>query len=339
MLIQVGISCKWINDSKRLLMEHFDTIHNSPSQIYHSVLPLCPPSSWLCKYYSAELSLRVKAVKGLPVEWGACSHTVSIGGPTLDLSYWNNTIAVGSQCNIIVLDAITGSQVAVLPGHDDVVRSVVFSSNGRSLVSGSDDTTVKFWDMQTGGVIKTFHGHTELVSSVSISVDCTRIASGSDRIICLWDIQTGECYHTIKQQDFVDCVIFSSTDPQHIISISGGRFWQWDVNGHQIPPIYNGTHINFSPDHTLFALSNGEVVTIKNFNSTEIMAELCVASSIATWCCFSPDGRLVAVAADKIIYVWDITSPDPYLIETFIGNTEAINSLVFSSPSSLSQRV
>jgi hypothetical protein len=79
MIIQVGIPCKLINDSKCLLLEHFDAIQNSPSQIYHFALPLSPSSSWLCKCYSAELSLKVKVVKGLSAEWGPCSRTVSHG--------------------------------------------------------------------------------------------------------------------------------------------------------------------------------------------------------------------------------------------------------------------
>jgi WD40 repeat protein len=106
--------------------------------------------------------------------------------------------------DIIILDAITGSQMAVLSGHT-WVNCLTFSSDGKSLVSGSDDKTVKLWDMQTGGVVKTFHGHTQWVWSVSISADHTRIASGSgDHTICLWDIQTGECLCTIQQPD--DCI-------------------------------------------------------------------------------------------------------------------------------------
>ena len=335
--IQAGISCKWTGDSQRFLLEHFETIYDSPSHIYHSALPFSPPSSWLHESYSAELSQEVKVIKGLPAGWGSCSRTVTLDSDPLALSYCNNTIAVGSEGgNIIILDAITGSQIAVLSGHTDWVRSVAFSSDGKLLVSGSDNSTVKLWDVQTGGVVKTFHGDRDWVLSVSISADCTRIASGSiEGKINLWDIQTGECHWTIEQKYQVEHVSFSPTDPQHIISISGNEVWQWDADGHQIPPTYNGSHIAFSLDHTKFALCNENVITVQNSDSRAILAEFTV-SNWTSHCCFSPDGQLIAAAAAfGTTYVWDITSPDPHLVETFAGHTRDITSLAFSSPSSL----
>src|SRR5882757_1974153 len=116
-LVQTGDSCKWTNDGQHLLLEHFDAISKSPSQIYHSALPFTPSSSWLRECYSAELSHEVKVVKGLPAEWRECSRTVSFGNDPMALSYWNNTIAVGLESNIIILNATTGSQVAALSGH------------------------------------------------------------------------------------------------------------------------------------------------------------------------------------------------------------------------------
>jgi len=201
MIVQMGILCKWTNDSQQFLLEHFDTIHDSPSHIYHSALPFCPSSSWLCKRYGPELSQEVQVVKGLPAEWGTCSRTVSLGSGIWDLSFQNNTIAVGFESgSIIILNATTGGQEAVFSGHTGWVGSVTYSPDGISLVSGGKDRTVKLWDLQTGGVVKTFYGHTDSVSSISISADCTRIASGSyDPTICLWDIQTGECNCIIDQ--------------------------------------------------------------------------------------------------------------------------------------------
>ena len=195
--------------------------------------------------------------------------------------------------------------------------------------------TVKLWDVQTGGVVKTFTGHTGLVWSVSISADFTKIASGShDNTICLWDIQTRECHQTIEQAEPVDYVSFSPVDPQHLISISDHRVWQWDTNGHQIKPPYDGSCIAFSSDGIQFVSCNRSVVTVQNSDSGVIVAEFHMAND-AYMCCFSPYGRLIAVAAGTTAYIWDITSSDPCLVSTFIGHTKKITSLAFSSPSSL----
>jgi WD40 repeat protein len=334
-LIQAGISCKWVNDSQRFLLEFFDIIQNSPSQTYHTALPFSPSSSWLHKSYSTELSGEVKVVKGLPAEWGSCSRTVTFDEYPRALACWKDTIAVGLRSSdIITLDGNTGSQVAVLSGHTGLVRCVTFSSDGTLLVSGSHDKTVKLWDVQTGGVIKTFHGHTNWVHSVSISSNHTTIASGAlDNTIRLWDIQAGECCHIINQEQSVEYVSFSPTNSQHLISISGGVVHQWDIGGHQIEPTYQGSHAAFSLDGTHLALRKGKVTTVQNFNSGEIVARFPTDWN-TTCCCFSPNGRLVAVAAHATAYVWDITGTDPHLIETFTGHTEDINSLAFSSSSS-----
>jgi WD40 repeat protein len=336
-LIQAGVPCEWAHDGWCFLLEFFDTIHNSPSQIYHSALLLSPSSSWVHKCYSAELSQVVKVVKGLPTGWATCSRTVTLDSEPLALAYWRDIIAVGLQSgDIITLDVVTGSQVALFSGHTKKVTSVTFSSDGTSLVSGSGDKTLKLWDVQTGGVIKTFHGHTDEINSVSISFNCTAIASGSkDRTINLWDIQTRECCCVIKPWVWVTCVSFHPTNPQHLISISGSIVQQWGIDGHQIGPTYEGTHAAFSLDGTHLALCGEKVTTIQNFNSGEIVAR-CPTDSKPWLCCFSPNGRLVAVAADATAYVWDITGSDPHLIETFTGHTYSITSLTFSSSSLIS---
>ena len=329
--------CKWADDSQNFILEHFDTIQNSPSQIYHFALPFSPSSSWLHEHYAPELLQVPKVVKGAKTEWGTCSRTVLLDSRTRTLSYWNNVIAIGSvNGEIITLNAITGSRMTVLSGHTAEVSCVTFSSDGRSLASGANDNTVKIWDMQTGGVVRTFLGHTGYVWSVSISTDCTRIVSGSrDEAIRLWDVQTGKCLCTIVQQDAVYYVSFSPIHPQHIISISWKKIWEWDFDGQQILPTYNGTHIAFSPDCTKFALCNGDAVTIRDSNSREIEAQFYMTTGDAEYCCFSPDSRLIAAAADCTAHVWDITNPDYHSIGTLIGHTADIQSLIFSSPSSL----
>jgi len=336
MFLQAGVSCKWVNDSQHFLLEHFDTIYNSPSHIYHSALPFSPSSSWLRECYSTQLLPTVKVVKGLPTEWGKCSCTVLLGSRPLALSCWDNTIAIGlMNGDIIILNAIIGSQTAVLSGHTDWVRDLAFSSDGRLLVSGSYDRTVKLWDIQTGGVIIAFVCK-NWVYSVSISADCTMIASGDNYgEISLWNIQTGGCHQIIKHEHCAFHVRFSPIHPQHLISVSSDQVWWWDINGHKIAPPYDGSYIAFSSDGTLCVSCNKGVITIQSSDSRAVMTRFSVADDHTRHCCFSPNGKLIAVAAGNIAYIWDITSLDPHLLETFIGHTKEITSLAFSSPSSL----
>ena len=92
-------------------------MHGSPFQIYYFALPFSPPSSWLQRYYSMELSNAVKIVTGAPPGWGKCSRTVSPGGSPLYISCWDNNVAVCLHSgDIMILDAVTGSQIAVFLG-------------------------------------------------------------------------------------------------------------------------------------------------------------------------------------------------------------------------------
>ena len=328
--IQIDTPCKWTSDSNHFILENFDAIQSSPAKIYTSALTLCPSSSWLHQCYTADVRVVVGSAK-----WGTCIRTVSCQNVGYTLAYWDNIIAINSSEDIIIFDALTGSQIATLSGHTGYVCSLTFSSDGAFLVSGSVDKTIKLWGVQTGVAIKTFYGHTDLVQSVSISPDKSMIASGSgDETIRLWNIETGDCHIMEGHRDFVSTVAFSSTNPQLFLSSSGDNtVRQWGIDGHQTGSPITGYSVAFSPDGTQFVSLNHTTVTIRNTNSGMTVAEFNLANSVDC-CCFSPDGRLIAVAAHHAIYIWDITSPSPCLIQTLIGHTEIITSLIF--PSSLS---
>jgi WD40 repeat protein len=82
----------------------------------------------------------------------------------------------------------TGSVgVTSLKGHSDRINSLAFSPDGKILASGSDDKTIKIWQLATGKLICTLTGHLAAVQSVAFSPNGLMLVSGSwDTTIKIW---------------------------------------------------------------------------------------------------------------------------------------------------------
>ena len=246
------------------------------------------------------------------------------------LAYGSNTIAVDlNSGNIIILDTITGSQTAVLCGHTQEVSDIDFSSDGKLLVSGSYDKSIRLWDVQTGGDIREFHNHDDPVQSVSISADCTRVASASWRAVTLWNAQTGGCL--LSKQICYAHVNFSTLHPRVLIVLSDEIF-QWDIDKDIVEPISLGPRIISSLGNPLFARCDGQDIIVQSWESREIIAQIHISPIHPRECCFSPDFELIAVSSRGTIDVWNIVGPNPHHIATLHDRHECVT---FSSPSSL----
>src|ERR687885_209116 len=92
------------------------------------------------------------------------------------------------------------------------VSSVCLSRDSRFAVSGSNDDTLKLWEVATGHCLRIFEGHTSSVNSVYLSADSRIALSGSsDRTLKLWEVATGRCLRTFTgHTDWVFSVCLSA---------------------------------------------------------------------------------------------------------------------------------
>jgi RNA polymerase sigma factor (sigma-70 family) len=86
-------------------------------------------------------------------------------------------------------EAATGKERAQLEGHREMIFSLSFAPDGRTLASGSMDGTVRLWDSPTGKEIGRLEGHGGWVLSVAFAPDGKTLASSStDTTVLVWDL-------------------------------------------------------------------------------------------------------------------------------------------------------
>lgn len=141
------------------------------------------------------------------------------------------------------------------------VNSISFSPDGRWLVSGSSDHTIRVWQIPSGNTHRLMLGHRGEVDVVRFSPDGTIVASGSsDRTLRLWEAATGKELRVLGS--FVDGILSAlavSSDGQTLISGSDDgsvRVWNRSTQECQFTLHAQDNYIfsvAFSPDGQSFA--------------------------------------------------------------------------------------
>ncbi|MFH7026995.1 MAG: WD40 repeat domain-containing protein [Heteroscytonema crispum UTEX LB 1556] len=67
-----------------------------------------------------------------------------------------------------------------LQGHSNGVFSAIFALNGKTLISGSSDSTIRLWDISAGECTQVLQGHQSGIFSIALSPQGNIIASASD---------------------------------------------------------------------------------------------------------------------------------------------------------------
>ena len=236
-------------------------------------------------------------------------------------------IVSGSRDNTVRLwDTTSGLQTLVIEHEDvddrearwgtSVVRSLAFSPDGRRIVGGGLDNTLKVWDSGTGKEILVLTGHKTSVTSVAFSPDGTRIVSGSrDNTVRLWDAGTGkEILVLTGHESSVTSVAFSP-EGDRIVSGSYHRTPRvWDAStGDEILALTGHesgvTSVAFSPEgNQIVSGSSDNTVRLWDAGTGKEILVLTGHKSSVTSVAFSPDGRrIISGSDDETIRLWDAT--------------------------------
>jgi WD40 repeat protein len=170
------------------------------------------------------------------------------------------------------------------------------------LASGSQDTTVRLWNVQDGECLKVLHGHTGWVHSVSFSSDGQTLVSGSDdRTMRLWNVQDGECFKVLYAPRGICSVRFSPDDRTLASGHFDGTVRIWDIQSGQCLQVLHG--------HTGCAWSVNYAPSAGSANS--------------------PDGQTLASGGfDASIRLWNVQNGQ--CLNVLQGHTEAVFAISYA---------
>ncbi|MCE2668650.1 MAG: WD40 repeat domain-containing protein [Microcystis sp. 49638_E5] len=225
-----------------------------------------------------------------------------------------------------------------LEGHGRYVHSVNFSPNGKTLVSGSDDKTIKLWNVETGQKLHTFEGHGGPVYSVNFSPDegKTLVSGSDDKTIKLWNVETGQEIRTLKEHGGTVYSVNFSPDGKTLVSGSDDKTIKlWNVEtgkeirtlkGHK-GPVYS---VNFSRNgKTLVSGSGDKTIILWDVETGEKLHTFEGHNGPVYSVNFSHDGKtLVSGSGDKTIKLWNVEKPQE--IRTLKGHNSRVRSVNFS---------
>ena len=162
-------------------------------------------------------------------------HSHNLGAAPMSITYSldGETLAIGAQ-NIFLFDTKEYKEQAVFVGHDSIVGSVHFTPDGKKLISGSMDKTVRLWSTKATGTNLQAHEHKFLISSMAISQDSRFVASGSyDQFVMIWDGLTGKRI-TQFSAGVVSCLQFSPCNKQLVVGTHDNKIHIWNLESQSL---------------------------------------------------------------------------------------------------------
>jgi len=293
-----------------------------------------------------------------PITFSSGDKTVSIPFSVDDVINFNNvktedltdtlTIAIISVNGISSGNLASTGYMRVETGglekseHSSDIISVVYSPDGKQIVTGSNDGTAKLWDVATGREIRTFSGHSTYVNSVAYSPDGKQIVTGSaDGTAKLWDVATGREIRSFSgHSDVVRSVAFSP-DGKQIVTGSDRTAKLWDVaTGREIRS-FSGHSGPFSFISSVAYSSDGkQIVTGSLEYKTVKLWDVATGREIRSFSghsgpfsfissAISPDGKQIVTGShDGTAKLWDVATGRE--INTFFGHSESIYYICFS---------
>ncbi|KAG1818444.1 quinon protein alcohol dehydrogenase-like superfamily [Suillus subaureus] len=135
-----------------------------------------------------------------------------------------------TECAVKIWNAKTGVLVATLKGHTDLVVCLAWTPNGKTLISGSVDSSIRTWN--TSNQIAVLDGHTESVYGIAISPNGHVLTSASrDKTARLWNLNDNQPISSpLNYANTITVMSFSADGKLLATCCDDKSMYTWDVS-------------------------------------------------------------------------------------------------------------
>jgi WD40 repeat protein len=243
---------------------------------------------------------------------------------TLAYSPDGKLIAAGTRERLILWDARTGQQLAVLTPEAEsaLVLCLAFSPDGRSLASAQLGEPISLWDVQARRKVAVLAVDIRQVLGLAFSKDGKLLLSGGGDVghtddrgvpeLKLWDLETYTLRAKLEGRRALIREVVFTPDGETACSACENRIERWSVRTGQKLTSYASrwavSALCFSPGGDLLVSGHFDgTILLRNTTEGKVLAQLSGHAERVTSLAFAPDGQTLASASmDATVKLWSV---------------------------------
>lgn len=242
---------------------------------------------------------------------GVKRHQLHVGTATDALTFSPDGGRLAAACgeSVWLWDVQSGHRLLRPPGHQDIVNAVVFAPDGRTVATGSDDRTVRFWEAPGWREVYRLPFENDEAQTLAYSPRSGRLAISCQDRGNEFDVGLRVLSVTTKRQLWNVRSVDGTGDPGTRPALTYGAV--------------------FSPDGKTIALGSDRSVWLRDATTGRVVRRFTGNDEITYGYAFTPDGKALAVAGEhKTVVLWDLATGRE--LRRFCPQRLAYGSIVFS---------